>query len=70
MFRIFSSLFNHEFGHAVPQTLVFGPLHWLVVGIPSLIRCWWWSARVDKGLPVPEYDSIWFERTATEWGNA
>lgn len=37
----------HEFGHCV-QSMFFGPLYLLVIGLPSVTRAWWttvWYAR-------------------------
>lgn len=55
---------KHEFGHSVQQ-LIFGPLQVFIVGIPSAIR--YWYQRLTPG-PHQDYDAIWFEKTATNWG--
>jgi hypothetical protein len=33
-----NQFFCHEFGHCLPQTLVFGPLHMFICVIPSILR--------------------------------
>lgn len=61
--------FCHEWGHCWPQTLVFGPLHPFVVILPSVIRFWWRQLQYRRNnYDLPDYDSIWFEGTATRWG--
>lgn len=54
----------HEFGHNMQQ-LIFGPFQLFIVFIPSAIR--YWYRRINK-IYTPPYDSIWFEGTATKWG--
>ena len=58
---------RHEFGHSL-QNLIFGPFMLFVVTLPSAIRYHYQNYRYKKGLPNKEYEAIWFERTATEWG--
>lgn len=59
---------RHEFGHSI-QNIIFGPFTLFVVWIPSAIRYNYRNWRTKKGLGnATEYDSIWFERTATDWG--
>ena len=59
---------NHEFGHSL-QNCIWGPLFPFVIGIPSLIRCQKFNNNTKKGIPnKEEYDAIWFEGQATEWG--
>lgn len=58
---------RHEFGHSL-QNLIFGPLMIFIVWIPSAIRYHYQNWRTRKGLPNKDYDSIWFEGTATRWG--
>lgn len=55
----------HEFGHSI-QNMIFGPLFPFVVAIPSAIRYWLFYF----GKLHTEYDGVWFERTATNWGTA
>ena len=59
----------HEAGHGL-QNLMFGPLFPFVIGIPSLIRCQWREFIVKhRGVTrLPDYDAIWFERNATNYG--
>ena len=54
---------KHEFGHSL-QNIIFGPLFPFVISIPSVIR--YWLVRFDK--LKSEYESVWFESTATKWG--
>jgi hypothetical protein len=56
---------NHELGHAL-QNAVFGVFMPFVVAIPSAVR--YWYRRGQDPLSLPPYNSIWFERQATEWG--
>ena len=58
----------HEFGHTWPQLLPFGPLHPFVVCLPSMIRFWVRNWKAAHGKELPDYDSVWFEGTATRWG--
>lgn len=59
---------NHEFGHSL-QNAIWGPLFPFVIAIPSFIRCQKFNANILKGIPNKEdYDAIWFEGQATDWG--
>ena len=61
-------LLNHEFGHAL-QNCYFGPFM-IIVTLMSVIRYLYrkeWNPNLNKELP--DYDSIWFEGTATYLGN-
>lgn len=55
---------DHEFGHSI-QNALYGPLFPFIVAIPSATR--YWMIRLGK-LVVEDYDDIWFEGQATEWG--
>ena len=57
---------NHEHGHAV-QNAVYGVLMPFIVCIPSATR--YWCRRTKDPSTLPPYDSVWFERQATEWGS-
>jgi hypothetical protein len=57
----------HELGHSY-QNIWMGPFWLFVVGIPSIIRYNYQNHREKKGLPNADYDSIWFEGSATEIG--
>jgi hypothetical protein len=58
----------HEHGHAL-QNCYFGPLMPFIVCIPSAARYWYREIRRRIGKPCKtDYDSIWFEGQATEWG--
>lgn len=61
----------HEFGHSI-QNMIFGPLMLFVVTIPSAIRYWYDIYQYKHGNELSEewYYSVWFERTASEWGNS
>lgn len=64
---------NHEFGHSV-QNCYFGPFCLFLVTIPSFMRACWrefvvW-VKIKKRSELPDYYSIWFERTASELGEA
>ena len=60
---------GHESGHGL-QNIIWGPLGIFVIFIPSAIRYWYREFKYNrKGLTPPtDYDSIWFEKQATEWG--
>lgn len=61
----------HEAGHGL-QNLILGPLMPFIISIPSAIRYWHreYIRRTNrqKYFNLPDYDSIWFEKQATEWG--
>lgn len=60
---------GHEFGHSL-QNCVWGPLFPFVVAIPSAARYWAREFQRNKGTPpTTDYDAIWFEGQATEWGD-
>ena len=59
---------RHEFGHSL-QNIMFGPFMLFLVEIPSIIRYHYYNYRINRNLPVKEYDSIWFEGTASAWGS-
>lgn len=63
----FEHVRKHEFGHSI-QNCAFGPLWPLIVGLPSAVRYWVFEWRRHRGKQNPEYDSVWFEGTATKWG--
>lgn len=59
----------HEHGHAL-QNIYFGPLFIFLIAIPSAIRFWYreWIYRkygYEHYCELPDYDSIWFEGSAT-----
>ena len=62
---------EHEFGHSV-QNCILGPFMIFAVAIPSAVRYWYREYQVlKKGKrysDLPDYDSIWFEGTATSLG--
>lgn len=60
---------DHEFGHAV-QNCYFGFLFPFVIALPSGLRYQYrtYKERKDPTIALPNYYSIWFERTASEAG--
>jgi hypothetical protein len=63
------STLRHEIGHSL-QNIILGPLFLFVIGIPSAARYWYRETPFYKNSSnKTDYDSIWFEGQATEWGN-
>lgn len=60
----------HESGHGL-QNIVWGPLFLFVIWIPSAIRYQYRELKYHrKGKnPPTDYDDIWFEGQATNWGH-
>ena len=60
---------DHEFGHAI-QNCYLGILFPFVVAIPSGLRYQYhtYKERKDPNVVLPDYYSIWFEKTASEAG--
>lgn len=64
------SLKEHEFGHTV-QNAILGPFTLLLVSVPSMLRYWYRQFLYSHGkYPKREYDSVWFEGTATSIGHS
>ncbi len=66
----YKSLMCHEMGHALQW--FWGPL-FVFIALWSAGRYWWrefYEAVIypRNKKPLPPYDSIWFEREATQWG--
>ena len=63
---------NHEFGHSI-QNCYFGFLCPFVVIIPSILRAGFRNLvvmlKIKKRSDLPKYESIWFERQATDLGH-
>lgn len=59
---------DHEYGHSI-QNAILGPFMLVLVAIPSAIRYWIFQLRKALNKPNPLYDSIWFERDATNFGS-
>lgn len=60
---------KHEFGHSL-QNCLWGPLFPFVIALPSAGRYHRRETLRKKGVKLEtEYDDIWFEGQATEWGN-
>lgn len=58
----------HEFGHSI-QNCYLGFFMPFVIGLPSLIRCWYREIRDRMGLEnKTAYDDAWFEGWATRVG--
>mgnify|MGYP003149463111 CR=1 FL=1 len=55
---------KHEYGHFL-QSLCFGPLYLLVIGVPSTLRNLWWRVR---SLPVEDYYKGYPEKWADKLG--
>lgn len=60
---------QHEAGHCIQNT-VFGFAMPFLVSIPSAVRYWYreYLRKVRKKTDLPAYESIWFEKQATEIG--
>lgn len=62
----------HECGHGL-QNIILGPLMPFIICIPSAIRYWYreiiWRKNREKYYTLPEYDAIWFEGWASNWGH-
>ena len=56
---------KHEYGHTI-QSIIFGPLYLLIVGIPSLINNI--KSRIDKKF-ISKYYNTWPENNADYFGN-
>lgn len=57
----------HEHGHAI-QNCYLGPLMIFLVAIPSTVRYWYYRICYCRGKSLPPYDSVWFEKQATDLG--
>lgn len=58
---------DHEFGHSL-QNAVYGPLFPFIVAIPSFVRYNIFNYNQKHGIPNEDYDAVWFEGQATDWG--
>ncbi len=65
------AMMQHESGHGL-QNIMFGIFMPFVVSIPSAVRYWYREYLVRSGKKqyseLPEYDSAWFEGSATALG--
>ena len=60
----------HEHGHGI-QNIYLGIFAPLVVSVPSFMRFWFRRLRERRGKPCrTDYDSVWFEQSASESGKA
>lgn len=63
---------NHELGHTL-QGAIWGIFFLFVIAIPSAIRYnyrnYLRKNNANKYIRLKSYDSIWFEKQATKWGN-
>lgn len=59
---------RHECGHGL-QNAIFGPFQ-IFIQTASMLRYWYREIHFYKRgkQPTTSYDSIWFERMATDWG--
>lgn len=58
----------HEVGHGL-QNCIFGVFMPIIVTIPSVIRYHYRNIREKTNNPcTTNYDDIWFEHQASEWG--
>lgn len=66
------STLKHELGHTL-QIAFYGIFSLFIVSLASVIRFWYreylFKHNFDKFLKLPSYDSVWFEKQATQWGN-
>lgn len=60
---------NHEHGHGI-QNCYLGPFMPFVICVPSAIRYWYREIKYlrKNKMPPTDYDSIWFECSATKLG--
>ena len=62
------SVASHEYGHTF-QSLIFGPLYLLIVGVPSFIWCMrYYSRRDEYNARGISYYSRFPEKQATKYG--
>ena len=59
-------LLPHETGHCL-QNALFGPFMIVLISLPSAVR-FWHRRFMGKRKTLPPYDSVWFEKDATERG--
>lgn len=59
-------LLNHEYGHTI-QNAVYG-VGMIFIGLASLIRATVRTVLLNNGKKLSPYESVWYERQATEWG--
>lgn len=60
---------KYKQGHGI-QNYYFGPFMIFIVFIPSAIRYWYREIikKINSNKALSEYDSIWFEKQATDLG--
>ena len=61
-------MYPHEFGHAISQNSLLGPIAIFLCFIPSAIRYWYFEIRSRKGKTNKPYSAIWFEDGADMCG--
>ena len=59
----------HEHGHSI-QNMYLGPFFPFAVSFPSVIRFWYRKILAKRKKQIREYDSAWFEKSATASGYA
>lgn len=69
----YPNILRHELGHTVQAAMFGGILFIILIAIPSFIRAamfgWLEARHLKKYGEKLEYDSIWFEGQATEFGD-
>lgn len=59
----------HEYGHSI-QSIIFGPLYLIVIGIPSVMRVWYsWYYYKRNAIPWNNYYKAFPEDWADKLGN-
>ncbi|MDR2020700.1 MAG: hypothetical protein LBQ14_08060 [Treponema sp.] len=61
-----NNVIAHERGHFL-QSLLLGPLYWMVIAIPSITRAGIWNYRLMNGKSVKSYGSFYTEKWADKW---
>ncbi len=61
-----NNIILHELGHTI-QSRYWGPLYLLIIGIPSVIRFYFYNI-FHKNNKLFNYENVWFERQATLLG--
>jgi hypothetical protein len=61
-----NNVIAHERGHFL-QSLVLGPLYWIIIAIPSITRAGIWNYRLMNGKSVKPYGSFYTEKWADKW---
>ena len=62
------SVLDHEYGHSV-QSLIFGPLYLLVIGIPSFVFCYLWDILFHKNWTYTKRTAWYHNRYPENWAD-